>query len=240
MGANQVATSITALTTGERGFANISLDSIGGTAVPIVLAGSVVEVASALFAWSEDETPNASSWTAIATGSTVYMQCTPSGSAGNQILTTSYTTDGPTFVETKGAWYTSAGSNVRVIASLTKGSETLYQDKRVDGGLSHVIFGSAFTGPKYQVGFLYDNPMTQDQVFTALSPWIPSTGQTVVVSGSLTDAATQHLVLARANRASGTAIALYGLRTGSTGAAIGSVTVNSGNSGTVLNVVMSW
>jgi hypothetical protein len=129
MGAVQVATSVTALTTGQRGHMAMSFDSMDGSSAPTVLAGSCLEVAGALFQWTTDETPTASTWASIATASTVYMQCTPSGSAGTQILTTSYTTTVPTWVASKAGWYASAGSNVRVMAQLLKGGATAYNHK---------------------------------------------------------------------------------------------------------------
>lgn len=129
MGATQVATGITAIETQRRGYQAVSLDSMDTSSVPTVLAGSTLEVASALFVWSTDETPNASSWTAISTSSTVYIQCTPSGSAGSQILTTSYTASIPTYVASKSAWYTSTGSSIRVISQLYKGGTSSYQGK---------------------------------------------------------------------------------------------------------------
>jgi hypothetical protein len=131
MGAVQVATSVTALTTGQRGHVALSLDSISGSSVPTVLAGSCIEVAGALFEWTSDETPQATTWTAIATGSTVYMRCIPSGSAGSQILITNYMDTAPTWVDSKQGWYASVGSSARVIGKLYKYSATEYVAKQV-------------------------------------------------------------------------------------------------------------
>lgn len=128
--ANQVATSVTALTDGLSGHNSVSLDSMTGSSVPTVLTGSCLEVVGALFRWDSDETPTASTWTSIATGSTVYMQCTPSGSAGSQILTTSYTTTVPAWRSDHHGWYGSAASSVRHIARLTKGGAISYQNKK--------------------------------------------------------------------------------------------------------------
>ena len=127
--ASQIATSVSALTAGLSGHCSVSLDSMHGSTVPSVLAGSCLEVADALFQWTTDEVPTAATWTSITTTSTVYMVCTPSGSAGSQILTTSYTTTVPTWVAGKYGWYASAASNTRAIAQLTKGGATAYNNK---------------------------------------------------------------------------------------------------------------
>lgn len=152
--ASQIATSVSALTAGLSGHCSVSLDSMHGSTVPSVLSGSCLEVADALFQWTTDEVPQASTWTSITTTSTVYMVCTPSGSAGSQILTTSYTTTVPTWVAGKYGWYASAASNTRAIAQLTKGGETAYNNKALltpkswrkqTGGSTKIISATSYT-----------------------------------------------------------------------------------------------
>ena len=115
----QVSTSVTILNS-LLGYQGISLTNYTASAVSSISEGSKLEVAGAFFTWAADELPNASSWTAIASTTSAYLQCTPSGSAGTQILSASWTTTAPTFSVTKQGWYASAASNVRVIASAYK------------------------------------------------------------------------------------------------------------------------
>lgn len=129
--ASQIATSVTAFTSAAKGFQAISLSAIATSSAPTIMAGSVLEVAGAIFHWTTEETPAASSWTAIATATSAYLICTPSGSAGSQILTTTYTSSAPVWVDAKVAFYTSAGSNIRAIAHVYKTGTTAYDYKSI-------------------------------------------------------------------------------------------------------------
>jgi len=118
MGAAQVATAITALTTGQRGYQAVSLSAIDTTSVPSILAGSVVEVLGALFEWTSDEEP--SGWSAITTATNAFVALAPSGSAGSQILSAGWVPDAPAWVAAHAAWYASSGSSSRVVARARK------------------------------------------------------------------------------------------------------------------------
>jgi len=128
---DQISTSVTIISSGLLGFQGLSLTNYSTSALSAISEGSCIEVASAFFKATADITINASSWTAISTASTAYLQCTPSGSAGTQILSAAWTATAPTFSITKQGWYLSAGSNVRVIASAYKTSPTSQNQKRL-------------------------------------------------------------------------------------------------------------
>ena len=103
MSGQQIATSVTILNS-YLGFQAISLTDFSLTTVSAIAAGSKVEIASAFFTFTSDETINASSWTAIATGSTAFITLTPSGTAGSQIVTAAFTTDAPVWSTSKQGW----------------------------------------------------------------------------------------------------------------------------------------
>ena|SRR3990167_2670554 len=128
MATTQIATSVSIISS-LLGFQAVSLSAMETTSAPSIMAGSKLEVAGAFFTWGTDETPNASSWTALSAQTHVYLACTPSGSAGNQILTASWDGTAPTWSTSKQGWYSSTGSNIRIIASTYKESATEYKNK---------------------------------------------------------------------------------------------------------------
>lgn len=128
MAGTQITTSVTIINS-LLGFQAISLTYMTTSASTAIAAGSKIEVAGGFFSWGSDETPNASSWTAITTATTAYIQVTPSGTAGSQILTASWTSTAPVWSESKQGWYASAGSNIRVIGGAYKTSATQYDNK---------------------------------------------------------------------------------------------------------------
>lgn len=130
MANGQITTGITVINS-LKGFIALSLTNFSASTESSIAAGSVVEVAGAFFNFSSDETINASSWTAIATGSTVYVLVTPSGTAGSQILTASYTSTAPVWSLSNQAWYASAASNSRVVAGMYKNGTSSYTEKFV-------------------------------------------------------------------------------------------------------------
>jgi hypothetical protein len=126
----QITTGITVINS-LKGFIALSLTNFSTSAASSIASGSVIEVAGAFFNFSSNETINASSWTAIATGSTVYVLVTPSGTAGSQILTASYTSTAPAWSLSNQAWYASALSNSRVVAGMYKNGTASYTEKFV-------------------------------------------------------------------------------------------------------------
>jgi hypothetical protein len=130
MGATQIVTSVTIIQSfiGQQA---VSLTNYAASALSAIAAGSKLEVAGSFFTWGTSETPNASSFTAIATASTAYLQCTPSGTAGSMLLTSSWTSTAPVWREDKQGWYASAGSSVRVIGSVQKDSPTSQSRKHL-------------------------------------------------------------------------------------------------------------
>lgn len=129
MAGSQIATSVTILNS-LLGYQGISLTNFSTSTLSAIAAGSKIEIASAFFNFSGDETINASSWTAITTATTAYIALTPSGTAGSQIVEASYTADAPVWSTSKQGYYVSAGSSIRIIGSVYKDSDT-QQSKKI-------------------------------------------------------------------------------------------------------------
>ena len=128
MAASQISTSVTIINS-LLGFQAISINGLQANTALSITAGSKVEVASAFYNFTTDTTPNASSWTAVTTGNNAYVILTPSGSAGSQILSASWTDTQPEWNDSKQGYYTSAGSNIRAVAFCNKGSNVEYDHK---------------------------------------------------------------------------------------------------------------
>ena len=121
----QISTSLT-IVSSLLGFQAISLTEFATSAQSLIAAGSKIEIGGAYFTFSGNETPNASSWTAIGTGNVAYITLTPSGSAGSQVLTAAYSGTAPVWSTSKQGWYTTAASIVRYVGGVYKGGATSY------------------------------------------------------------------------------------------------------------------
>ena len=91
---SQISTSVSIISS-LLGFQALSLSNMNTSAATVITAGSKVEIKSAFFNFSTDLTPNASSWTAIATANTAYLTLLPSGTAGSQIVSASWSVTAP-------------------------------------------------------------------------------------------------------------------------------------------------
>jgi hypothetical protein len=129
MAVTQISTGITIINS-LLGYMGISITNQDTSAATAIATGSKVEVAGSFFTFGSDETPTG--WTSITTATTGYIALTPSGTAGSQILSASWVTSGSVvWSSAKQGYYTSASSNIRVVASAYKTSATQYDNKRV-------------------------------------------------------------------------------------------------------------
>lgn len=117
MAGSQISTSVTIINS-LLGFQAISLTNMDSAAEPSIAAGSKVEIASAFFTFSSDE--SATGLSSCTTGATAYLTLTPSGTAGSQVLSAAWTNDEPVWSDSKQGWYASAASTVRYVAGLHK------------------------------------------------------------------------------------------------------------------------
>ncbi len=166
MSATQIIDSITALGGQRLGFQAISLSEMTTSAATVILAGSKCEVAGALFGFVSDTTPNASSWTAIATANTAYLTAVPSGTAGSQILSLDWTATAPEWHTARQGWYTSAGSIIRHIGGCTKGGATSYDYKF---GLDNSM-GRSLTSPYVATSGTIIQIVTRD-IYFEIGSW---------------------------------------------------------------------
>jgi hypothetical protein len=233
MAGSQIPTSVTILNS-LKGFQSVSLTEYNTSAAASIAAGSVVEIAGAFFTFVADEAINASSWTAIVTGTTAYITLSPSGTAGSQIVDVAYTATAPTWRDDHQGWYASAASNVRVIGSVYKaeaanyGPKYLYNEKQ-DGKQRFISVNNASVASSLSVSgvisassslsvagpisgrcitvsnYVYStSTTTSSAIFTAMSPYIPVTGQSMIVSGGYS-----LYLTSRAERIDSTTIRLY-------------------------------
>ncbi len=119
MAGSQISTSVTIINS-LLGFHGLSLTNMSdhSTAATAIAAGSKVEIASAFFTWASNDTPT--SWSSIATGTNAYIALTPSGTAGSQVVSAAWVSAAAVYSNSKQGWYTSAASNVRIVAGCFK------------------------------------------------------------------------------------------------------------------------
>jgi hypothetical protein len=125
----QVVTSVTSFSNMAKGYMGVTLLDYSTSALSVINAGSVLEVAGTCFRWDANETPG--TWTTCTTAATAYLTCVPSGSAGSQILTSGWTNTAPAWQPINQGWYATAGSASRVIVSAYKTSNTSQNNKRL-------------------------------------------------------------------------------------------------------------
>jgi len=131
-----------------------------------IAAGSGIEIAGAFFKASEIITPNASSWTAIATASTAYLGLTPSGTAGTQILSAAWISTAPVWATDKQGWYSSAGSNIRAVASAYKAAgATAQSNKSILYNINKIIGDNWSTVLSTLLGAGWATQMAKDYVW---------------------------------------------------------------------------
>jgi hypothetical protein len=177
MSGTQVATSSSQLTYAIQGYNGINLTNWSVSSASVIAAGSGVEVAGAFFYYSGDDTNDATSFSAITTNATAYLQLVPSGTVGSQIVTSSWTATAPTWVESKNGWYASAASATRYVAGCVKTGTTSYELKFIITPRANIRHEQAesFTN-------LTATTMTVTGTFTAASV----VATTATISGTLT------------------------------------------------------
>jgi hypothetical protein len=179
----QIATSVTILNS-LKGFMALSLTNFTTSSASAIAQGSIVEVVGAYFNFSTDETINASSWTAISTGSTAYIALTPSGTAGSMIVTAAWQSTVPVWDTSKQGWYVSAASNIRVVASAYKKLDGSYSLKSILDVYDQK--GSAYSDNKLGIlhHFTLDNTTSKQLVSVTGIPGAGSAATVISVWGT--------------------------------------------------------
>lgn len=265
MAGAQISTSVTIIDS-LHGFMGLSLTEYSTSAEAAIAAGSVVEIAGAMFTFASDEAINASSWTAITTATTAYIALTPSGTAGSQVVTATYTATAPTWRDDLQGWYASAASSTRVIGTVYKAEATSYYPKYLYGNMQEgkqqaisvnvasvasslsvgggVSIASSLSvanvfAPAHGVavaGYINSASITLGSIYTALDTFIPSTGMSILLHGAM---AADHRVLTRAYRVSSTTITLYGAEVDIDGL-LYTNTISASVATPILNVSIAW
>ena len=235
MSTQQIATSVSILNS-LKGFQALTLSNPKTSAATVITDGGIVEIVGAFFRFTVDETPQASTWAAVATGATAYLTLLPTGGAGVQTLVTRWTDTAPEWNDTRQGWYTSAGSTIRHIGGCHKGGAASYQNKFILG--AERVGGVSISGddiawnPAGDAEVRYDlsanefvfnkwvkrpvriftsaNAIQQD-VFNALDEYIPTTAETIIMSGAGSiPAGDYNFIAAYVTRISATLIHIFG------------------------------
>lgn len=167
MAINQIVTSVTVLSSGLIGYNAISLTNFTVSALSSIASGSAVEVAGTFFKCDSDTTIDSSSWGAIASASNCYIALEVSGTAGSQVITPYFTSIAPVWVASKNGYYATAGSSVRVVGGVYKGTATSQENKFLYRGLDTSL---KFYGINLNTAFGYEanNSMVSGNYNTAI------------------------------------------------------------------------
>jgi hypothetical protein len=151
MGGIQIPLSSNMVTYQGLGHNAVELTNWSASAAGVIAAGSNVEVAGALFNFSSDDTNDTSSFSAITTGATAYLQLVATGTVGSQIVTSSWTSTVPSYRADFHGWYASAASADRVVAGCVKTGTTSYEYKFImeDRGTLNTSVPIGFTYVQY-------------------------------------------------------------------------------------------
>ncbi len=112
-------------------FQGLSLTNYDNTSLPAIAAGSLVEVAGALFKFASEEA--ITGWGSVAVGA-AYIKLVPAGTDPDTV-TAEFTDIVPSWVDAKQGWYGIGGAaNHRYVATLTKIDAATYAAKDVYNG----------------------------------------------------------------------------------------------------------
>ena len=184
MAGSQIGTSVTIISS-LLGYQAISLTNFATSAQSLIAAGSKVEIAGAFFNFPGNETPNASSWTAVGTGNTAYIAVIPAGTAGTQTVTAEYSDTAPTWITSKQGWYASAASLTRYVAGVTKTSPTQYDDAFIVHGEQElsavnrwfpqdITINGLITGALYRTKYINETNIFPSSAYTIIRALLPS------------------------------------------------------------------
>jgi hypothetical protein len=109
----------------DRGFMSLTLTNMSVSAACQIAGGSIAEIAGSIFNFATAETIDASTWTAIATASDVYVKLVTSGTS----VLAEFTTTAPTWRDDYQGFYGSAASVERWIGGLYKTGTSTYDNK---------------------------------------------------------------------------------------------------------------
>ena len=172
----QVTTSVSIIQS-LNGWQAISLSEMVTSGATVIKAGSKIEISSGFFTFDSDDMPQASTWTAITTGLTAYITLTPSGIAGEQILTSKWSDAEPVWSVSKQGYYTSDASSIRVIGGCCKSGATSYEGKFI---MRQSDFGDT-EGRSPWMKKVATAKTAYNDWWAAIAPYIPKTGDYIPI-----------------------------------------------------------
>ena len=112
-------------------FQGLSLTNYNNTSLPAIAAGSLVEVAGALFKFASEEA--ITGWAGVAVG-IAYIKLVPAGTDPDTV-TAEFTDISPVWSDAKQGWYGTGGNaNHRYVATLYKVDAATYSSKNIYNG----------------------------------------------------------------------------------------------------------
>jgi len=181
MAITQIPTSVTIISSGLKGYLAVSLTNWATSGLSAIAAGSALEICNAFFITGSETAINASSWTAITTAGTAYLELTPAGTAGVQTVTARWSATDPTWSEAKQGWYHSSASVIRTIASTYKVSNTQQGTKTLYTNGRNRIFNKKYAIPAWNMdttigqGFI---AQIENSKILSWNGWIRNDGNT--------------------------------------------------------------
>lgn len=208
----QIATSTSELQYAIQGYNGISLTNWTVSSASVIAAGSGVEVAGAFFRFSVDDTNDATSFSAITTGATAYLVLTPSGTAGSQIVTSSWTSTAPVWRMDFNGWYQTAASAIRAVAGVVKTGAASYESKFIlqDRGTLEGV--NTYTGRIVASGGITENSVNIKRKIVEIGDWNMDSSVQTTVDSAIAYASIRNVsVIIRPDSGSGTVMsAIWG------------------------------
>ncbi len=113
-------------------YQGLSLTNYDNTSLPAIAAGSLAEVAGALFKFASEEA--ITGWGAISNDTAAYIKLVPAGTDPDTV-TAEFTDTAPTWSDAKQGWYGTGGAaNHRYVATLHRVDAATYSNKNLYEG----------------------------------------------------------------------------------------------------------
>ena len=192
---NSLSQTITSLNLAYKTQNDITLSNYDNDLAPQVQAGSVFANNGAQFENTSDVSP--SGYGGIANSTIFYLYFDVSG---NEFI---FSSTVPVWDDDKQGWY---NGNDRAFFSMYKDSGgTLYQNKYRLGDQRELYNGKKLNDSNYIEG-----TFTGAQVFTKLAPFIPNTGDTILIVGGINSVTLNETQTSRVERIDATTIRFFG------------------------------
>jgi hypothetical protein len=213
----------------RKGFIQISLTDFDLTSVSQIALGSRIEISGSVIKFIANESMG-TNWAAMSAG-IVYAYIN-----GTTYVST-YTETAPVWNTEKQGWYDATGAH-RYYAKLVKDAGSLYTQKTLYSNIKNVMYtNDGLANITLIHGSSYGQNITLNAIFDALDPYIPSIGNSIVVSGGCV-AGIVAWIASHAYRTSLTVISLYCINLDVLSNNF--LTITNGDAATLDHVCLSW